>query len=80
MRRAKQWNKCPTCTTLIGHRESSGIYQSPVPKHKLRVPRSMKLRHENPCSCPVAECNFEGLSKQLCRHFRNEHGVSATTT
>ncbi|XWS30786.1 hypothetical protein CRYUN_Cryun23aG0019600 [Craigia yunnanensis] len=43
----------------------------------------MKQKHEKtcpfaPCSCPLAGCNFEGSSKQLCGHFSNEHRYSAT--
>ncbi|XWS75538.1 hypothetical protein CRYUN_Cryun01aG0098600 [Craigia yunnanensis] len=85
--------KCPSCASPIGYSRCRAI-EKVLESIKVSCQNtkygcreafsySMKQKHEKtcpftPCSCPLADCNFEGSSKELCGHFGNEHKYSAT--
>ncbi|XWS47588.1 hypothetical protein CRYUN_Cryun14cG0165000 [Craigia yunnanensis] len=86
-------NKCPSCATPIGYSRCRAL-EKVLESIKVSCQNtkygcgeafsySMKQKHEKtcpfaPCSCPLADCNFEGSSEQLYGHFGNEHKSSAT--
>ncbi|EOY04030.1 RING/U-box and TRAF-like domains, putative isoform 1 [Theobroma cacao] len=86
-------NKCPSCATPIGYSRCRAI-EKVLESVKVSCQNtkygcreafrySIKQKHEKicpyaPCSCPLADCNFEGSSKELYEHFRDKHKYSAT--
>ena len=86
-------NKCPSCASPIGYSRCRAI-EKVLESVKVSCQNtkygcretfsySIKQKHEKtcpfaPCSCPLADCNFEGSSNQLCGHFSDEHKYSAT--
>ncbi|OMO73410.1 Seven-in-absentia protein, sina [Corchorus olitorius] len=86
-------HKCPSCATPIGYnrcRAIEKVLESVKAFCQNRVygctegfSYNMKQKHEKlcsfaPCSCPIADCNFQTSSKQLYKHFTDKHKCAAT--
>ncbi|XP_058228156.1 putative E3 ubiquitin-protein ligase SINA-like 6 [Rhododendron vialii] len=85
-------NKCPTCSSTIGHNRCRPI-EKIIESVKIScqykkygctelVFRGKKSHHEGmciygPCSCPLSDCAFIGSFKKLSLHFSTDHSGSA---
>ncbi|KAH7850699.1 hypothetical protein Vadar_001737 [Vaccinium darrowii] len=85
-------NKCPTCSSTIGHNRCRPIEKviesvktsCQYQKHGCAemVFRCNKRDHEDlciyaPCSCPLPNCDFVGCSPKLSLHFSTTHSDCA---